>query len=185
MRTCTHIVTVLACLSMAAGCVSSGETTLSDAAMAGDPDTMWTEGQDLARNGERLIRRGEARMLEARRLIRDGEARIRTGSEQVLKCRVDYEDVVNGTERATASSADEAKRLKAIGKRWEDALDAIREGNLLVEKGNRGIETGRGEVREGRTMVETGSILMRNSERSRRGDALLPMINRLESTSER
>ena len=170
---------------MGAGCVTSTETTLSDAALAGDPDAMWTQGQDLARNGERLIKRGETRMVEARRQIRDGEAKIRAGSEQLLRCRVDYENVVNGTEATPTSRADEARQLKAIGRRWEAALDTIREGNLLVEKGNKNIETGRVEVRDGRTMTETGSILMRNAERSRRGDALLPMINRPESTSER
>ncbi len=181
-----HIATLLICVSAAAGCVMPGETMLNDAALPGDADTMWTEGQDMTRNGERLINRGEARMIKARQQIRDGETKIRTGSEQVMKCRVEYENVVNGTRERNISKdkADEAKQLKAIGKRWELALDTIRDGSLLVEKGNNGIETGRGEVREGHAMIETGSLLMRNSERSRRGDDLLPMIDRLEPTTE-
>ena len=169
-----------------AGCATVNATKLSDAALSGDPDAMWSEGQETARKGERKIKKGEERMADGRRQIRDGEAKIREGSERVAKSRRDYENAVAsaGDARTPNVVTDEAKRLKAIGKRWEDALDTIRAGNLLVENGNKSIETGRAEVREGRLMIESGSILMRNSERTRRGDELLPIINKLGSTSE-
>ncbi|MGB5331989.1 MAG: hypothetical protein WBM80_02435 [Woeseiaceae bacterium] len=172
--------------ALVAGCATAGTSTLSDAALSGDPDAMWTEGQDLARKGEHKIKKGEQRMVDGRRQIRDGEARICDGSERVAQSRRDYESAVTsaGDAKTPKVVSDEAKRLKAIGKRWEDALDTIRAGNLLVENGNKNIETGRAEVREGRLMIESGSILMRNSERTRRGDELLPIINRLGSTSE-
>ncbi len=187
IRTVAQLVALTTSLCLVAGCATSSATNLSDAALSGDPDAMWAEGQELARKGERLIKKGEARMADARRQMRDGEAKIRTGSQGVVKSRGEYESVVNdaGDARTPKVVAEEAKALKAIGKRWEAALDTIREGNLLVENGNKNMETGRAEVREGRLMIETGSILMRNSERSRRGDELLPMIHRLESTSER
>lgn len=178
--------TMMFLVALVAGCAAGGTSTLSDAALSGDPDAMWTEGQDLARKGERKVEKGEQRMADGRRQIRNGEARIRDGSERVAKSRRDYENAVAsaGDAKTPKVVSDEAKRLKAIGKRWEDALDTIRAGNLLVENGNKNIETGRTEVREGRLMIESGSILMRNSERTRRGDELLPIINRLGSTSE-
>ena len=187
IRTVAQLVALTTSLCLVAGCATSSATNLSDAALSGDPDAMWVEGQELARIGERLIKKGEARMADARRQIRDGEAKIREGSEGVLKSRREYENVVNdaGDARTPKDVAKEAKTLKSIGKRWEAALDTIRAGNLLLENGNKNIENGRAEVREGRIKIETGSILMRNSERSRRGDELLPMIHRLEPTSER
>ena len=185
-RAYAHAVGAMLFLWLVAGCATSSATKLSDAALSGDPDAMWTEGQDLARKGERKIKKGEERMADGRRQIRNGEAKIRDGSERVAKSRRDYENAVAsaGGAKTPKVVADEAKRLKAIGKRWEDALDTIRAGNLLVENGNKNIETGRTEVREGRLMIESGSILMRNSERTRRGDELLPIINKLGSTSE-
>lgn len=184
-RTHSHFASLMLSLLLA-GCATPGTPTLNDAALSGDPDAMWAEGQDLARNGERMIRRGEQRMADGRRQIREGEARIRDGSARVENSRREYENAVAGAGDTTTSTvaADEAKRLKAIGRRWEEALDTIRAGNLLVEKGNKDIEAGRAEVRDGRLMIESGSILMRNSERTRRGDELLPIINRLGSTSE-
>ncbi len=186
-RAVAHLVALTISLWLVAGCAASSATNVSDAALSGDPDAMWAEGQELARKGERLIKKGEARMVDARRQIRGGEAKIRTGSEGVVKSRREYESVVNdaGDARTPKVVAEEAKALKAIGKRWEGALDTIRNGNLLVDSGNKNVETGRAEVREGRLMIETGSILMRNSERSRRGDELLPIISGFGTTSER
>ncbi|MBT8102458.1 MAG: hypothetical protein KJO95_05775 [Gammaproteobacteria bacterium] len=173
-------------LALASGCAASPATKLSDAALSGDPDAMWAEGQELARKGERLVKKGEQRMENARSQIRDGESKIRKGNELVAKSRLDYENAVAsaGDARTPKVVEDEAKRLKTIGKRWEKALDMIRAGNELVEKGNKNIETGRSEVREGRFLIEKGSMMMRNSERSRRGDELLPIILRGGSTSE-
>lgn len=185
-RAYANVAGAILVLALVAGCATSSAPKLSDAALSGDPDAMWTEGQDLARKGERKMKKGEERMADGLRQIRNGEAKIRDGSERVAKSRRDYENAVAsaGDAKTPKVVSDEAKRLKAIGKRWEDALDTIRAGNLLVENGNKNIETGRAEVREGRLMIESGSILMRNSERTRRGDELLPIINKLGSTSE-
>jgi len=185
-RAYANVAGAILVLALVAGCATSTTTTLSDAALSGDPDAMWAEGKDLARKGERLIRTGNDRIADARAQIRKGEDKIRDGSERLSKSRSDYESAVASAGDAKTPNVvtDEAKRLKAIGKRWEDALETIRAGNLLVENGNKNIDTGRAEIREGRTLTESGSILMRNSERSRRGDDLLPMINKLGSTSE-
>ena len=185
-RAYVHVAAALLVLWLVGGCETTNATKLSDAALSGDPDAMWSEGQELARKGERKINKGEERMADGRRQVRDGEAKIRDGNERVTKSRRDYESAVAsaGGAKTPRVVTDEAKRLKAIGKRWEDALDTIRAGNLLVENGNKNIETGRAEVREGRLMIESGSMLMRNSERTRRGDELLPIINRSGSTSE-
>ena len=185
-RAYANVAGAILVLALIAGCATSTTTTLSDAALSGDPDAMWAEGKDLARKGERLIRTGNDRIADARAQIRKGEDKIRDGSERLSKSRSDYESAVASAGDAKTPNVvtDEAKRLKAIGKRWEDALETIRAGNLLVENGNKNIDTGRAEIREGRTLTESGSILMRNSERSRRGDDLLPIINKLGSTSE-
>jgi hypothetical protein len=69
----------------------------------------------------------------------------------------------------------EAKRLRAIGKRWEGAIEEIKDGNTLVYKGNKSIDLRQSEIREGRALMESGSTLMRNSQRIRLGDEMLPL----------
>ena len=185
-KSLTGLAAAMLVCGLVAGCATSGASGFSDATLAGDPDAMWAEGQEKSRKGERLISKGESRMAEGRRQIRNGEAKIRDGSERAAKSRSEYENAVASAGAAKTPNVvtDEAKRLKAIGKRWEDALDTVRAGNLLVENGNKNIETGRAEVRQGRILIESGSILMRNSDRTRRGDALLPIIIRPGPTSE-
>ena len=43
-----------------------------------------------------------------------------------------------------------------------------------IHEGNESIAKGQSDIRKGRAMVESGSILMRNSQRLRLGDELLP-----------
>lgn len=74
----------------------------------------------------------------------------------------------------------EKKRLKAIGKCWEEAIDDIRAGNRHVEKGKNNLDKVQAEVRESRSLREAGSILMRNSQRVLRGkESLSPKSRRL------
>ena len=186
-RTLAHFAGALIGIFVVTGCATAGTSMPGDIALSGDPDNMWVEGQERSKKGERLLKKGEQRMADARAQVRKGEAKIREGNEGVLKSRREYEIAARKTGGATAPNVveDEAKRLKVIGKRWEDALDTIKAGNKLVEKGNKNIETAHAEIREGRVLIETGSVLMRNSERMRRGDELLPIINNMGSTSEK
>lgn len=149
---------------------------LSKAALSGDSDAMWSEGRDLARRGERLVAKGEQRMASGRRDVRDGEDRIRAGNQGVASRRLDYEQAVDSyrSTNTSKSAASEARRLRDIGKRWEKALEDIRAGNELVDRGNKKIDEGHAEILEGQRLVELGSLLMRNSERQRRGLDLLP-----------
>ena len=186
-RIAAPIVGALLCVFVATGCAATGTSLSDDYVSSADPDAMWAEGQERSRKGEKLLKKGEKRMAEARAQVRKGEAMIREGNEGVLKSRRDYEVAARKTGAATAPNvvSDEAKRLKAIGKRWDDALDTIKAGNTLVEKGNKNIGIAQGEIRDGRVLIESGSVLMRNSERMRRGDELLPIINSMGSTSEK
>ena len=186
-RISAPIVGALLCLFVATGCAATGTSLSGDYVSSADPDAMWAEGQERSRKGEKLLKKGEKRMAEARAQVRKGEAMIREGNEGVLKSRRDYEAAARKTGAATAPNvvSDEAKRLKAIGKRWEDALETIKDGTKLVEKGNKNIGIAHGEIRDGRVLIESGSVLMRNSERMRRGDELLPIINSTGSTSEK
>ena len=181
-----HITGTLLCLFAVTSCAATGISKLDDNTLSADPDILWAEGQEQSKKGERLLKKGEERMADARAQVRKGEAKIREGSEGVLKSRREYEIASRKTGGATTPKvvADEAKQLKVIGKRWEDALDTIKAGNKLVEKGNKNIETAHSEIREGRILIESGSVLMRNSERMRRGDELLPTINEMASTAE-
>ena len=186
VKTFAHVAGTLLCLVAATGCAASGSSKLDDNTLSGDPDIMWAEGQERSRKGERLLKKGEERMADARAQVRKGEAKIREGSEGVLKSRREYEIASRKSGGATTPKvvADEAKQLKVIGKRWEDALDTIKAGNKLVEKGNKNIGTAHAEIREGRVLIESGSVLMRNSERMRRGDELLPTSNEMASAAE-
>lgn len=161
--------------------VSACATTndgLSDEALSGDPTAMWADGQKLTVKGEEMIKRGESQIENGRKQIRDGDAKVQRGSDLVSSTRFEYQRAARGTGVATSPKdvAVEAKTLKAIGSRWEDAIDMIRDGNKLVDKGNKTVDQGQSTVRDGRAMVERGSVLMRNAERIRLGEDLLPPV---------
>lgn len=170
-------VTLLVVVLFLGACAGGSKLRLSDAAIAGDPSAMWEDGQQSVQTGEALISKGEKLLQEGRNQIRDGEAQIDAGNQRVRQARQDYQDAVLSAGGSTAPKADraEAQRLRVIGKRWEDAIEEIKEGNRLVDLGNKNIDKGQKEIREGRQLLEEGSILMRNSHRSRLGDTLLPM----------
>lgn len=159
------------------GCISTGDG-LSDEALSGDPDAMWSDGQKLSIKGEGIVERGERRLEEGRKQIREGEAMVQRGSDLVSSVRFEYQNAAKNTGTATTPKAvaAEAKSLKAIGSRWEDAIDMIREGNKLVDKGNKTLDEAQAQIREGRSMVERGSMLMRNSERLKLGEDLLDPV---------
>ncbi len=165
-------------LGMLAGCGGGAGLKLSDAALSGDPEAMWVEGQKTVASGEALVNKGEAQLAEGRQQVREGEAAIRAGNQRVLQARRDYQAAVAaaGGSATPADVAAEAMQLKNIGKRWEDAIDDIKDGNKLVDKGNKNIDSGQSEVRAGRRLMESGSTLMRNSQRTRMGEPLLPDI---------
>ncbi len=159
------------------GCAGGSRVQLSDAALAGNPSAMWEDGQKSADTGEALVSKGEQRLATGRRQVLEGQEKIAAANLRVAQAREDYQSAVAATGGSSAPTdlQAEAKRLKAIGKRWEEAIDAVREGNNLVEKGNKNLDKGQSEIREGRSLMESGSTLMRNAQRTRMGDDLLPV----------
>jgi|GEM_PF-3420611 len=170
------LATVLLATIFMGGCSSTGG--ISKAALSGDPVAMAAEGARLNSEGAELVRKSEAKSVDGRKLIRDGEAMVQDGSTRVTNARFEYKDIANASGKATdpKTVAKEAKKLKAAGKRWEDAIDIIRDGNKLIDKGNKTVDEAQGDVRKGRQMMERGSVLVRNSARSRYGEELLPAL---------
>ncbi len=140
------------------------------------PRVMWEDGLRAVETGEATLTRGEQRLALGRQQIRDGEAKVREGSQRAAEARAEYEQLaatVDGLSAADRKARTEA--LRETGSRWQAALDVIKEGNRLIAKGNANVDRGEAEVRDGRRMMETGSVLMRNSHRSRSGQPLLPL----------
>lgn len=171
-----RIILLIPMLALITACSSSNSWQPSDAALAGDPDAMWEDGQVAVQAGEELVSRGESRLADGRSEVREGEALINGGNTVVLQSRQDYQNAarVSGVAVTPAQVEDEAQRLRTIGRRWEDGIADIRRGNRLVDSGNENINQGQSEIQEGRVLIESGSTLMRNSQRIRLGDELLP-----------
>lgn len=174
------IASLLASSVLLHGCASTGDG-VSDAALSGDPAAMERDGAKLNTRGAKLVKDGEELLIKGRKLVREGEAMVQNGSTRVTNSRFEYKDevAVGGGASTPESVAKEAKKLKAIGKSWEEAIDTIREGNELVERGNKNIDEAQSAIRKGRQMMDRGSALVRNSERVRLGAALLPVPDRL------
>lgn len=158
------------------GCASKG-LSVSDAALSGDPTAMARDGATLNTRGAKLIKDAEKRLIEGRKQLRDGEAMVQSGSTRVTNSRFEYKDLANASGNATSPGAvaEEAKKLRTVGNRWEDAIESIRDGNKLVDKGNKTIAGAQEDIRKGRQMMEQGSTLVRNSARIGYNQALLPM----------
>lgn len=154
------------------GCATSGG--VSDEALAGDPTAMLADGSRLNTTGAELVAEGEERIGEGREQVARGEAKIREGNDFVVAARRAYIDQarISGEAASPRAVEAEARKLREIGDRWQDAIDEIREGNALVDKGNRNIDRGQSETREGRLLMERGSTLVRDGERIRLGSAL-------------
>ncbi len=152
---------------------------MSDAALSGNPIAMERDGARLNSRGAELVKDGEKMLARGRKQIREGEAFVQSGGTLVRNSRFEYREQSSATGRASTpeSVAKEAKRLRAIGKDWEDGIDTIRKGNALVKNGNKNIENGQSAIRRGREMLERGSTLIRNSQRARFGEDLLPDRN--------
>ena len=174
------IASLLASSMLIHGCASTGDG-VSDAALSGDPAAMERDGAKLNTRGANLVKDGEKLLIRGRKQVRDGEAMVQNGSTLVTNSRSEYNDLasVSGSAANPDTVTQEAKELRAIGKRWNDAIDTIREGNALVKKGNDNINEAQSFIRNGRQMMERGSALVRNSERIRLGTALLPVPDRL------
>ncbi len=173
-----RIVSLLLVLLLVTACTSLSEThEPSAAALTGDPDAMWADGQKAIAKGESLVKNGESRLREGRAQVREGEDLVHRGGKAVMQSRQDYQTAALAA--GSASNPDgvkrEAKRLKTIGSRWEDAIEQIKDGNKLIAKGSKNIRRGQTEIRKGRALLESGSTLMRNAERIRLGEQLLPV----------
>ena len=78
-------------MASSTGCAAlPGKGTVSDAALGGNPDAMWSEGQKVVIKGERLVDKGEKQLTEGRQQVRDGQALITEGNERVIQGRLDY-----------------------------------------------------------------------------------------------
>lgn len=168
---------LLLALLIGTGCAADlGRTGISNAALVGNTDAMWKDGEQAVERGEALIRKGEKRLAQGQKKIRDGEAMISEGNSKVTQSRQDYQAAAatSGVSSIPKEIELEAKRLRAIGNRWQVAIDEIKDGNKLVSKGNKDISTAQSEIREGRALVQSGSTLMRNAQRSRMGNKPLP-----------
>lgn len=167
------IITTL--LALVAACASIGsDSGPSDAALSGDSNAMWVDGQKMAKQGEELTAEGEDQLSEGRGQLRDGEKLIREGNIGVSKARVDYQNVARATGEAATPAIvhEEAKQLKIVGKRWQDAIDKIRDGSKLVKKGNKNIDRGQADIRKGRMLLDSASDMMRNSKRAQLGETM-------------
>ncbi len=165
---------LLTMLFVLTGCATTSDG-LSDETLSGDPAAMWADGQKLTIKGESEVQKGGRQLENGRKQVREGEAMVQRGNNLVSSIRLEYQSAANRVGAATtpAAVASEAKALKAIGSRWEDAIEMIRDGNRLVDKGNTTLDEGQTQIRKGRSLVEQGSTLMRNSERLRLGEDLL------------
>lgn len=161
-------------VASAGACVNNAASRPNDAPGVANTSVMWEDGARASDTGEAMLTKGEKRLELGRRQVRDGESKIREGTERVEKARLDYEHAVTAGSLGS-DTKEQARALRAIGLRWETAIQQIKDGNKLVAKGNANIDRGESEIREGRRLMETGSILMRNAHRSRLGQPLLPM----------
>ncbi len=152
----TAILGVVIPMIFLTGCAADlGRSGISNAALVGDTEAMWKDGQQAVERGEALISQGNSKVAQSRQ---------------------DYQAaaVISGASSNPKEIEFEAKRLRAIGDRWQDAIDEIKEGNQLISKGTSEISAAQSEVREGRALVESGSTLMRNAQRKRLGVKPLP-----------
>lgn len=171
----SFVISVLSAVLVLTGCASLGSSNVSDAAVSGDPVAMANEGAELNSRGAKMVKNGEALLMKGRKRVRDGEAMVSNGSSLVSNARFEYRDLARATGDATdpKTVSKEAKNLKAAGERWEDAIDTIRDGNKLIDKGNDDIADAQKEIRKGRKLMERGSVMVRNSERLRLEESLL------------
>lgn len=160
-------------LFLLAGCATDfGRSGVSNAALVGNTEAMWKDGQRAVERGEALIGSGEKKLAAGQKKVRDGEAMISQGNSKVTQSRLDYQAaaVTSGGSSNPREIQFEARRLRAIGDRWQDAIEEIKAGNSLLLKGNEEISKAQSDIREGRALIESGSTLMRNAQRSRLGD---------------
>lgn len=161
-------------IGLASACASEPTTKANDAPVATNPNIMWEDGAKAVDTGEAMLTKGEKRLELGRRQVQEGEAKIRGGSERAEKAKLEYEQAA--TDGAAASNKQKhASTLRAIGLRWETAIQEIKDGNKLVANGNANLDRGESEIREGQLLMETGSVLMRNAQRSRLSLRLLPL----------
>ncbi len=162
--------------ALASACAGGSRLVPDEPPPVASPRVMWEDGLRAVETGEAMLTRGEQRLALGRQQIRDGEAKVRDGTLRAAEAKAEYErlaataDGLSAAERTARNQA-----LRETGSRWQAALDVIKDGNRLIAKGNANVDRGEEEIRDGRRMMETGSILMRNSYRSRSGQPLLPL----------
>lgn len=167
---------LLAFILLLSGCASSmSNAKISDAALSGDSTAMWDDGQKLAKKGEEATAKGQEQVNKGRAKVRKGEEKVQKANTAMTRLRIEYQTAARQTGDATTPKAvkAEAKSLKEIGGRWEDAIDAIRDGNKMIDRGNEAVDKGQTTIRKGRKLLDEGSTLMRNSKRLELGVDLL------------
>lgn len=171
-----RVIVALPIIGLASGCANVAGVTSEEAPAGSSSTVMWEDGLKAADTGEAMLIKGEKRLALGRQQIRDGEAKIREGNIRVSQAKLEYEQAAITHSASTGSEKQiKADALREIGVRWDAAIQEIKDGNKLIAKGNENTARGESEVRDGRLLMETGSILMRNAQRSRLGQASLSM----------
>ncbi len=84
LKTRYYALTMVMLFTLISGCAGmASDSGPSDAALSGDSNAMWVDGQKMAERGEEFTAKGEDRLKDGRRQVRDGEAMIREGHRRV------------------------------------------------------------------------------------------------------
>jgi hypothetical protein len=155
--------------------IAACSTTPKMSDFSNDPDAMWEQGKKQSDKGEKLIVRGESTLEKSRKILREGEALIQLGSDTIIRSREEYQLEASkiGGSSSPKEVEFEAKRLMAIGDKWEDAIADVKKGNSMVAKSKTIQSEAQALIKEGRELVEVGSNFIRNSQRMRLNIPLL------------
>lgn len=171
-----RVVFAMPVICLAGACASVSNVPSDETTVVSNSAVMWEDGLRAADTGEAMLTRGEKRLALGREQVREGETKVREGSIRVSQEKLEYEQAAMTQGGSTkAEKQRKAIVLRAIGVRWDAAIQDIKMGNSLIAKGNENIARGESEIREGRLLMETGSVSMRNAQRSRLGQRSLSL----------
>lgn len=139
-------------LTLLATACSTGEPTIGEIAKADSRAyeqiaKQFSKGEDIAQDGEKLVKKG-------RKLMEDGRSDVRKGQEMIL----------DGNKAITSIRNEYITQTPESLKLLEKANDRVEDGNARIIKGNNKIKTGEDIVRKGRSKIEEGNRIMSKSE---------------------
>ena len=130
----------------------------------GAESTSQLYAKSIYQDGEGLVRQAETTLKRGQDDVKRGEALVAGGRKAATKQRQEYLDALakSGSADDPQSLEIEIQRLRGIGRLWQRAIQDIKEGNRLIDKGNKTIATARNDIRLGRELMERGSELAIN-----------------------